>query len=318
MLAKIQDILRLILSQVLPLLGTEFSRQCNGDLTQSSWAKLIKSYCCVPEAYNDFFGLLQAAGRPFPYTVLIPSHRHSSHRTSEKLICVLDDAIYVLELNEKKLAAQCYPLEGIYYVEFLTALLASSFTICGANGHGVSASSTLIFNSVTDYLFTPILNRARRAKMNATTLEDYSNTGLFDHLVKVNYKFMRYAQRSLPEGERVVQFILQPEIREKLLTYLQKTYYRTISPAHMSILTDCELILIREDPVRRVEDKYGGIWDYIPLCKIKSLCVHEHAANLLLLTVLLPENICFELLFQIAVAGEVEQLVEGFKQLTKR
>lgn len=316
MSSKIPDIWRLILSQVLPLLRPEFSKQSKPELTQSSWAKHIKSYCNVPEAYNDFFNPLQAAGCPFPYTILTPSHRRSSYRTSEKLICALDDAIYVLELNEKKPAVQCYPLEGISYVEFWTALLASSFTICGVNGHGVYTSSTLIFNSVTDYLFTPILDSARRVKTDFTLGEGNVTTGPFDHLVKANYKFMKFAERSLLDGEKVLHFILQPEIQEKVLTVFSRSYYKTISPTHMSILTDRELILIREEDTRRKEDRYGGVWDYIPLSKIDFLFLGELDDNLLQLVIQLPGSVRLNCLYQRALKGELDRLVDRFRQIT--
>jgi hypothetical protein len=127
---------------------------------------------------------------------------------------------------------------------------------------------------------------------------------------------MNYAKHSLLGGEKVIQFILQPEIQERLLRILGKTYYKTISPTHMIILTDRELITIQEEAVRRQEDRYGGIWDYIPLNKITSLSVSEKAENLLVLTVQLPENTCFEFLHQVSAKEEIDQLLDRFKEIT--
>jgi hypothetical protein len=84
----------------------------------------------------------------------------------------------------------------------------------------------------------------------------------------------------------------------------------------MCILTDRELILIREDAVRRKEDKYGGIWDYVPLSKIVSLSMSENADNSLVLAVRLPANTGFEFLFQASAKGEIKQLIERFRDLT--
>lgn len=78
----------------------------------------------------------------------------------------------------------------------------------------------------------------------------------------------------------------------------------------MTILTERELILIREESARRKEDRYGGIWDYIPLSKIISLSLNENADNLLALTVQLLGNIRFEFLFQSSVKEEIKQLCE--------
>ena len=129
---------------------------------------------------------------------------------------------------------------------------------------------------------------------------------------------MNLAKHSLLEGEKVIQFIIQPEIQESLLTFLGKTYYRTISPTHMCILTDRELIMIREDVVRLKEDRYGGIWIYIPLNKIMYLSVSEQADELLVLTVQLPEDIRFELLFQTSAGKELNQLLGRFKEATTK
>jgi hypothetical protein len=285
------------------------------ELARSSWAKPIESYASVPDVYMDFFAPYLAAGRTFPYAVLTPSHERFVHRTSEKLICDLEYEIYILERNGNTFETKCYPLEGISYVEFRTALLASSIKICGLTSQGVYTSSTLIFNSVTDYLFRPILNTMRRFDVNATKTSNDSQPEQFDHLIKVNFKFMNYARHSLMGGEQVIHSILQPEIRASLLTFLRKTYYRTISPTHMCILTDRELIVIREEGTRRKEDRYGGIWDYIPLNKIESLNLGQRDDNLLVLTIQLPGNVQFELLFQVSARGEIEQLIDRYGKL---
>lgn len=315
MLTKLRNILRMTWGQAQASTIAGFPKLSGAELARSSWAKPVESYADVPDVYKDFFDPLLTDGRAFPYTVLTPSHERFIHKTSEKLICSSDHEIYVLERNGNTFEAQCYPFEGISYIEFRTALLASSIKICGMTSQGTHVVSILKFNSVTDYLFTPILRRARLATIDSRDLVRSSTSEQFDNLVKVNYKFMNYAKHSLLEGEKAIHSILQPEIRESMMTVLGKTYYRTVSPTHMSILTDRELILIREETVRRKEDKYGGIWDYIPLSKIISLSSSEKADNLLVLTVQLPENTGFEFLFQISARGEINQLLSRFKEL---
>lgn len=287
------------------------------ELARSSWAKHIESYAEVSDVYKDFFEPLLADGRAFPYTVLTPSHERFIHRTSEKLVCAFENEIYILERNGNKFETQCYPLVGISYIEFGTALLASSIKICGMTSNGVHTSSTLRFNSVTDYLFTPILKRMRLATIDSAEVVQTSELEKFDHLIRVNYKFMNYAKHSLVGGEKVIYSVLQHEIRESMLTVLGKTYFRTISPTHISILTDRELIVIREEMTRRKEDRYGGIWVYIPLNRIISLSLSEKDNNLLELLIQLPENIQLELLFQVSARGEINQLMDRFKELPR-
>jgi hypothetical protein len=285
------------------------------DLTRSSWAKPIRSYADVPDVYKKFFDSFLVEGRAFPYTVLTPSYERFIHKTSEKLICDFGYEINVLEKNGNTFETQCYPLSGISYVELRTALLAASFKICGMSSRGIHTSSTLLFNSVTDYLFTPILKGIRLVPAGIKHVDQNAELAKFDRLVNVNFKFMNLAKHSLLEEEKVIQFILQPEIQESLLTFLGKTYFRTITPTHMSILTNRELIVIREDAARRKEDRYGGIRDYIPLNKIKSLTVSEKTVDLVGLTVQLPED-SIELLFQVSAKEELNQLLNQFKELT--
>lgn len=316
MLTKIQNIFQLILDQVYTSIETP--KRNDAELTKSSWAKPIKSFADVPDVYKDFFDSFLADRLEFPYTVLTPSYEKFIHKTTEKLISDFGHDIYVLERKADAFEIQCYPVDGISYIEFRTALLASSFTICGITNLGVHSSSTLKFNTVTDYLFKPILKRVRPAPVNSKTLVQSTEKKKFDCLADINFKFMNLARHSLLEDEKVIQYILQPEIQEKLLTLLNKTYYRTVSATHMSILTDRELIVIREDTTQRKDDRYGGFWDYFPLRKIKSLSMSEQKDNLLALTVQLPENTEFEILFQDSSREELNQLLDRFKGLTAR
>jgi hypothetical protein len=318
MLTKLWNILQTTRRQVYTSAVSRLPKLSGAELARSSWAKPIKSYADVPNVYKDFFDSFLADGQIFPYTVLTPSRERFIHRQSEKLISAFDNEIYILENAGSTFEALRYPLDGISYIEFRSALLASSIKISGRMSHDVYATSTLMFNAVTDYLFTPILKSVRLAKIDYGDVGKCSASDRFDQLINVNYKFMNFAKHSLLAGERVIYSILQPEICVSKLTFLGKKYYKTISPTHMCILTDRELILIREDAVRRKEDKYGGIWDYIPLNKIISLSVSENNDNLLVLTVQLPQNTFFELLFQASAKGEVKQLLDRFRELNKR
>lgn len=315
MLPKVRNILHKAWGKIHTSKIIALPKLSGAELARSSWAKHIEAYKDVPDVYKPFFEPMLADGREFPYTVLTPSHERFIHRTSEKLICTFTNEVYVLERNGISFDTLCYPFEEISYIESRSALLASSVKICGVTSNGVHTSSTLKFNSVTDYLFTPILKRMRLVTIDTTNVVQNSELEKFDHLVRVNYKFMNYAKHSLLGGEKVIYSVFQHEIRESILTVLGKTYFRTISPTHISILTDWELIVIREELTRRKEDRYGGIWDYIPLNKIVSLSLNEKAGDLVGLTIQLPEDASFELLFQASTKEELDQLLTHFKEL---
>ena len=316
MLSRMQDVLRRIWRQVYQSTMALLPAISADERTRSSWAKPIESYEAVPEVYRDFFAPFQEEGRAFPHTVLTPSYEGFIHRSTEKLVCDLEHEIWILERSGNTYQAQCYPLEGISYVEVRTILLDSRIKITGVTKHGVPASTTIRFNSVTDYLLMPFVERIRLAAIGSKGAISDSELEKFDHWVRMNYKFMSYARRSLLGGEKVVQAILQPEIRSKALSILGRTYSRTISPAHVSILTDRELILIREEERHGGEDKYGGIWDYVPLNKISRLSSREKDSNLLVLSIELPESVRLEYLFQASAKGEIDQMLDRFRELT--
>jgi hypothetical protein len=250
-----------ILTPGIPLVPVLTARE----QTMLTWAKVIETYDAVPKAYQDFFKPFLVDGQTFPYTVLTPSRKGYLDRTisregyidrtTEKLICDFGREIYVLERSENTFETQCYPIEGISYVEFSSILLDSRIKISGVTRQGVPASCTIRFNSVTDYLLKPILKRMRPATVDSKDAAQSLESKKFDHLVRSNYKFMNYAKHSLLAGEKVTHFILQPEIRVRVLRVLGKTYYRTISPTHMSILTDRELITIRAEKNRIANSK---------------------------------------------------------------
>jgi len=288
------------------------------ELTKSSWAIQIKTLADVPDVYQSFFEPFLTDESTFPYTVLTPSYENFIHRTTEKLIIDFGREIYILERKGDEFETQCYPVDGISYVEMMTALLASSFTICGITNKEDYVSSTLKFNSVTDCLFTPILKNVRSVSVDSKNVAQGTDEKKFNSLADVNFKFMNFAKHSLLEGEKVVQFVLQPDIQEELLTFLKKTYYRTISPTHMSILTDRELIIIREDADRRKEDRYGAIWNYIPLSKVISLSVSEKNGDLVGLTIQLPGDASFELVFQSSIKKELDQFLTRFEGLSAK
>ena len=295
----------------LPTLSTE-------EQTRLSWAKPIESYTTVPKVYQDFFEPYLAAGREFPYTIQGPSYEGFFHRSTEKLICDFGSDIFILGRNGNTYTARCYPLDKISYVEIRSVLLDSYIKISGVTKEGLRASSSIRFNTVTDYLFTPIVEKIRLSAIGRKGTDQEPETGLFDHLISINYKFMNYGRRSLLGGEKYSYSILQPEIRTPILKFLGRKFYRTIFPTHMSILTDRELIMIREEARQSGNDRYGGIWDFIPLNKIGSLSLDKKGSNLLVLTIQLPENERLEYLYQASATEDLGKFLARYKELTAK
>ncbi len=313
MLSSMRNIRRTISKNRLAALIASIPKLSATEQTRLSWAKPARSLEDIPAIFQDIVKSYLKEGHPFPYSVLTPSYEGFLHRTTEKIISVLGDAIIILERKGNNIDQLNYPIDGISYVETRTVLLDSHFKICGLTDQGLPATSVLRFNAVTDYLFVPILESIRPTPhYSSETVREFEK---FDPWIKINFKFMNYARRSLLPGEKVIHAILQPEIRANTFTLFGKTYTRTVSPTHVCILTDSELILIREEVRINGDDRYGGIWDYIPLNKIEGLSFKERENDLLLLTIHLIGNERLECIFHESIRGESIRLVERFSEL---
>jgi len=315
MLARMHNALRTLGGQIQVSTTDWVSKLSAGEQTRLTWAKAIQSYEAVPEAYKEFFETHLSNGQDFPYTIFAPVFETLGYRITEKLVCTFDHEIYILEKSGNTLITQCYPLTGISYVEVSSILLDSRIRISGVNSQGIPATSIVRFNSVTEYLFTPILKKIRLAAVASKDVVRGSELDKFDHWVKLNYKFMNFARNSLLGGEKVIQALLQPEIKTFRFKILGKTYYRTLAPTHVCILTDRELIMIQEELLQNRKDNYGGIWDYIPLNKIATLSVSPTDNNLLALSIQLTTNDSLEFLFQVSMQAEINQLLKQFRKL---
>lgn len=220
MSARLQNTLRMIGKQIHDWNIRQLTAFDSEQRTRRTWAKVIDSYENVPEVYKEFFKPYQVKGQVFPYSVLTPAHETFGQGITEKMVCMFDHEIQILERSGKALVAQCYPLAGISYVEVSSMLLDSRIQINGVIGRGIQASSIVRFSTATVYLFTPILRKIRLypAAFNASSKDSKA----FEHWMHLNYKFMNLARNSLVEGEKVICAILQPEIEGRCSKFWAK------------------------------------------------------------------------------------------------
>jgi len=283
-----------------------------------TWAELIEFYEDIPDAYKNFFKPLLANGQAFPYTVLTPAFNTSLYQITEKLVCTFDHAVHILERNGNTWAEKCYPFDRISHVMMKTLWLESLIKISGMTKQGIPDSSIMRFNLATNFLLTPIIREIRLNAVDSTIVVRNSEFENFNLWSVSNYKFMNFARHSLLGMEKVIHYILQPEIRASRFNFFGITFSRAVSPAHVCILTDRELIMIQEEVVAREDVKYGATWEYIPLNKITELSLSRNDDNLLIVSPKLPENEHLEYLFQISMKEEINLLLERFRELKFR
>ncbi len=298
-------------------LGRNRSALSAEEQTRLSWARTAKSDAEVPEIYRSFYDVLGAEKRePFPYTVITPTYKGFLTPENEKLVCRVDQNIFVLEKIDGRLVSICYPLDGIFRIETGTILLSSWLTINGLDPDGVPNATTLRFNSVTEPLLAAFVDGFRTAIAGPAADETAApDLSVFDSLEELHFKFMNYGRKTLRAGEKVVQTVLQPELRNIFFRLFGFMLSRQITPTHLAILTDSEFILIRDDDSRhwRKEHPYGGIWNYVPLKKISSVSLSQTEEDILILTIRLPKKVRLDALYQVSLRAEVMKLQQRIK-----
>jgi len=309
------------LREVLGSLWPEAAGRSPGEQGSESWAQAVASYPELPATYKPFFDALPDAERtPFPYTVLTPTFKGHRRPENEKLVCRIGASVWVLEKIGDRLSSTCFPLADICYVENGMILLHSWITIRGVNSNGVLTSSTLKFNSVTDRVMAPLVEAMRPSLTGPGAPAAGRDSSQFAYLATQSFKFRSYAQATIRPGESVVQTILQPEIRSKLVRLAFVSLSRAVAPAHLTILTDCELIDIRDDISQRWLNghPHGGIWTYVPLSRIVSISLDSKKKNTLVLSVCLPGRQHFDSVFEASARAELERLIEHVNRSASR
>jgi hypothetical protein len=288
-------------------------------MTMLSWAKLIDSFEAVPEVYKGFFKTAGWDGVEFPHVVLTPAIDRWRYKLPEKLICDDANTIYVLERAGDQVIATGYPFQTIRDVETGEVLLRSWITISGVTDKGASNSSRFEFNTTSGRHFAALLNKLRPAPVKLPDEQLAAEQRKFDSLAAVSFKFMNYARSSLIDGEKVLHILWQPEMRVKTIALPGWPFYRTITPAHLTVLTDKELILIWDDErANRNKVRHGGVWRYIPLHSLVSTAALEQANSLMTLSIYLTGNDHLDRLFAVSSKSGIEQLRSKIEPLLAR
>lgn len=290
-----------------------------------SWAQPVRTVGEIPAAYRPYL----QANLPDPSAclpaVLTPTFRGFLRRENEKLVFLHAGRLHILEQTPAGLRPLVFPLAEINLIEVGVILLKSWVRVSGLVD-GQLISHTLKHNSVTQYLFDPLIAQIRLGLSVSQPNQSPSGSdspsppdlrrekARFDSLQPRSFKFANYGRSSLRPGERLVDYLWQPEMRRPRFTLLGRPLaMRTIQTAHLCILTTSELILIRDDPQSLLgwdHSRYGGVWDYLPLRRLRPAGLEERPDGLALV-LQLPGDERIEVLF----SSENRQAAERFYAL---
>jgi hypothetical protein len=210
----------------------------------------------------------------FPYTVLIPGEQASALQPAinPQMLCLYQDRLVNLEAIQGEVQTAEYALKSISSVEHGSVLLDSWMTIYSA-----SRSKTFNFSSAVGHVFSPIIKALRATDETGDTEESASKTreeaAKLGYLWKQNIKYLNYARESLAPGATILASVYQEDIPLSKWNFFNKPVFSSYLSGHLALLTDRELIFIKEsEEVRAIHDtSYGGVFSYIPLESIRSV-----------------------------------------------
>ncbi len=250
--------------------STKWYSYTSSTQTMRTWVRRLHSYEDVPQEFQSAF---PDQGASFPYTLLIPEERLSLfHTRNGKILCLYDDRFLVLEAERGRVHTFSSAFDEFLYLEQGRILLQSWLTITTLSG-----TVTIRFNTTNLKLLEPVMKKLRQGMKAPPLIEtspDEHELSKFNYLSPLNFKYMNYGRLSLFPGDAVRQIAYQPErcIAEGM-NLLKHVVFRRYATSHLSVLTERELILIKENtPSRSAHTAvYGGVFTYIPQRKIHDI-----------------------------------------------
>lgn len=246
--------------------------------TIDTFPRLIKNIDEIPSTFKDYISSFVSNNTGFPYMIFIPQNWWGFKFVPAKLIVLLEDRILVAEKNKKKLLILNYLFNDIYYIQKGIVLLHSWIKLIGLVNGNISISF-IEFNSVGAKIFRPVVEKFRMVscglEINEKEKEKLKKEKeKFLYLLNSNYKYMNFGSDSIMPGENVQNMLLQPGIKVKYCFFFK----RYLNVQHFSILTDKELIIIHDNDTLRSLNiiEFGGIWNFIPLNKIKNISLESY------------------------------------------
>ncbi len=277
--------------------------------TMSQWPIKVKRPEQIPESFVE--ELDRAFGAAWPYTVFIPPSKWDVDGKRSKVFSMLDDGVMYFEDMKTEVKQLFYPFENILYVEMGRMLLSSWMTIHGIVG-GQYRQSTVSYNTVRDDLFDPIIKRIRTQISPEKSLLEGKNGERLSDLKQLDMEFLNYTKQSLLPGEKIINIIYQPKVLDESGMSIEMLPEHT----HAVVLTDNELILIKEDnhKYKNVHSNYGVVRDFIPLAHIRDLMTESQQTGLRM-HVNIEDRDEVDRVFEQTQSERLANLIQKFKSL---
>lgn len=284
-------------------------------MTMKSWSEKITNFQEVPANFKNDFIYDQ---KKFPFTVYVPSQYISKNfrteKVNSKLISIFDDHILIYEnISKDIIITKCF-LKDIVSLQLGCVLLRAWVKITSEK-----ESYLINFNAAQEDYFFELIKKIRinlykllENKANDKNIEITK----FDFLNKLDYKLKNYGVKSIINGEQVEKILYQENRTLKSLKIAKFTFYKKFIAPHLTILTDKELIIIKEEKdIQTNRDiPYSSVYNYIPLEKIKKITFSNAQYNgVIIVSLEIAENEQIQSYF----SANIETVRDFFEQINE-
>ncbi len=286
------------------------------------WPQIIGIKDAIPKEFKSILNTAALRDSPtFPYVIYTPDYHWEMGEKGFRFVnlkstlVVLDkNRVHIFKKSESKTMSTTFKFDDICYIERGCILLFSWIKICGNNG---GSTASMEFNTTAERIFKPIVEKIRLHYNNNSNLSTGANPKPFDHQKNISIKMWSYAydiKKSFLPGQDIIDTVYQSRIFKSNL----KKISSLISYSHFTILTNKELILIKE------EQEYGAYWKYIPLNRIENISLKESDQSkiifknqkIFVLSIILSSREEISILFSPDNRSYIESLIKKYYRLS--
>ncbi|MBB6216199.1 hypothetical protein HNQ80_002298 [Anaerosolibacter carboniphilus] len=270
------------------------------------WARLINDKKDIPEIFTSCLSQILGDAITLPYLIYAPQDTWRGQTIHDKLLFTHNNNAYILENSNGSIMVFCHAFEDIITIEHGKILLYSWIRIESMIDDKV-IHSIFQYNTVVESFFKEIMQTIRNSivskKIKANPNDKHGN---FFSIEDLTCRLENYTKSCLLPYQKVASAVFQPAIFKRSWLISKDL----LIPNQLLILTSEELIIYKEEFEKADISKFGGIWSYIPLNKIRSLeRIVDTSASLIVLSIQFYGSKKINLSYPLTRSDDVSSLI---------
>ncbi|HTT70968.1 MAG TPA: hypothetical protein VMG32_07060 [Anaeromyxobacteraceae bacterium] len=233
--------------------------------TLAGWARRLQEESEIPKVFAGPFSQVGLKPSPFPLVIFCPPFRFDRFAIAPRLLVAAGERVVCLEELPEGVRSSELSLSEVHAAEWGTELL-SSWLRLEAHSRAGPAAIRVDFNTASREVFHPVLEALRERRYRGLHTDPERELTKFDPLSRVDFKLMTLGRQCLVDGAVVLRFHLQNRVSTP--GPLGETVVSV--PASLAVLTQKELILIREGDERDT-GYYAGVFTFLDLAHLERL-----------------------------------------------